>query len=110
MEKIQVVCSAEEQTLVDQIEDALEIPVGDCSKISTTDEGGIHAVQTDALGISTVLEVNNKGDVYYSTYRSEESSRMMGMSYVGPDPSRRMQSSSVSPDKVKYARELILKE
>lgn len=113
-------------SIQEKVERALGMELPDDALVQATRDGGIIATQRDGVGTTRTVEVDGKGNVYYSTYCSG-TSRSMTMTeyYYGTtfdgrhelksrevpacrDHRRVSQGFSVGPDKLARARAIIL--
>lgn len=94
-------CSPASQMHVDKVGKSLGITLPDCAAIRTTEDGGIKALQRDAVGNVKIMEVSGKGQIFFSSYCSQSGGNCQHIPTT-------QQSGSVSPAKLAAARKLIL--
>ena len=95
-------CSLEHQAFVEDVSKELDYPLPDCAKLEATKDGGIKATQVSGLGNVRTVEIDGEGHVKFSLLCSATDMSCTSLN-------RKVVSDPLSVDKVRKARELILK-
>lgn len=98
-----ITCSDEYYKYVKEISKTLDDRLPGCAQITVTEDGGILAVQTSAVGHTWVHEISPDGNIDHAIYCSDPVAKSMG-----PCQEKVRQSGSVDPKKLDEVRTRIL--
>lgn len=96
-------CSLEHQAFVEEVSKELDYRLPDCAKLEATKDGGIKATQVSGLGNTRIVDVDWAGHVKFTLLCSAKDMDCTSSS-------RAFDNNPLGADKVRKARELILKK